>query len=96
MKPLCSLPWLISGDFNEILNREETFSKLKYSVLIIQFRDVLDDCNLSDLGFNGAPFTFSNKRKGQYECKVRLDTSVASPEWRMAFPTARNMHLTAI
>lgn len=59
------------------------------------FREVLSDCHLSDLGYNGAHFTFSNKRKGQYESKARLDRLVATPDWKLAFPNARILHLTA-
>ena len=53
------------GDFNEIL-----FAKEKQGWLIRPkrqmqgFRDALDYCRLRDLGFNGFPFTWCNRRPG--------------------------------
>lgn len=44
------------------------------------FREVLSDCNLLDLGWKGCPFTFSNKRKGDTEARARLDRAVATKE----------------
>lgn len=61
-----------------------------------RFREALEDCNLMDLGYQGTPFTFTNKRKGQYEMKDRLDRSVANATWRSEFPYAKVSHLTAI
>lgn len=85
LSTLSSLPWLISGDFNEILNLHEISSRKRSSSLMSNFREVLNDCNLSDLDFCGYRFTYTNKRKGNAKIKARLDRSVVTPEWRVAF-----------
>ena len=60
-----NLPSICMEDFNEIL-----FAKEKQGWLIRPkrqmqgFRDALDYCRLRDLGFNGFPFTWCNRRPG--------------------------------
>ncbi|KAL9678505.1 hypothetical protein QQ045_016349 [Rhodiola kirilowii] len=56
------------------------------------FRQALQDCNLFDLGFSGYFFTFSNRRMGEAEVKVRLDRVVATVDWRSLFPQAVVSH----
>ncbi|GMI94283.1 hypothetical protein HRI_003097600 [Hibiscus trionum] len=46
------VPWLVIGDFNEILyNYEKQGGRLRNDRQMSSFRAVLDDCLLSDLGF---------------------------------------------
>ena len=56
------------------------------------FRDALDFCRLRDLGFNGFPFTWCNRRPDGQNVWIRLDREVASVEWILRFPTARIHH----
>ena len=91
-----NLPWVCIGDFNEIL-----FAKEKQGWLIRSerqmhgFRDALDFCRLRDLGFNGFPFTWCNRRPGGQNVWIRLDRRVASVEWILRFHTTRIHHLDA-
>jgi hypothetical protein len=50
------------------------------------FRSVLDDCLLADLGFQGAPFTWSNHKYDGMFTKERLDRALANQEWCSIFP----------
>lgn len=55
-----SLPWLCDGDFNKILkSHEKSGGRLRPYGQIEQFREVLDKCNLLDLGFSRNKFTWS-------------------------------------
>lgn len=46
------LPWIVGGDFNEILtNDEKSGGYDRGPHLITQFREALQDCSLSDVGF---------------------------------------------
>ncbi|CAM8940407.1 unnamed protein product [Rhodiola kirilowii] len=91
-----TLPWTVIGDFNEILCSSESQGlKIRPGWQMNSFRTVLDECNLSDLGYVGYPFTFSNHRMGEAEVKVRLDRAVANAVWRQVFPSSvvSHMHL---
>lgn len=59
------------------------------------FRDAFDFCGLKDLGFNGFPFTWSNRRPRVQNVWIRLDREVATIEWILKFPTSRIHHLDA-
>lgn len=52
------------------------------------FREALKNTNLFDIGCSEDIFTFSNRRLGSQETKVRLDRVVANHEWRTLFPRA--------
>ncbi|GLT53432.1 hypothetical protein SLA2020_267020 [Shorea laevis] len=45
------------------------------------FRVVLDECQFSDLGFNGSKFTWCNYREDSSFTKERLDRAVANLSW---------------
>jgi hypothetical protein len=80
LKTRSNLPWLLVGDFNEALWQEEHMSVNPTAVNQMEaFREVLFDCNLSDLGFAGVPYTYDNKRTGWANVCVRLDRAVACP-----------------
>ncbi|XP_050248612.1 uncharacterized protein LOC126695855 [Quercus robur] len=60
------------------------------------FRDALDDCRLKDLGFNGYPFTWCNRRHSAHNVWICLDRGVATVDWMLRFPTSRIHHLDAL
>ena len=91
------LPWCCLGDFNEIIKLEEMHGRyLRPERQMKAFRDVLDDCGLVDLGFNGFPFTWCNNRDPPNTTWVRLDRVVANIEWLARFPRARVDHVDVI
>ena len=59
------------------------------------FHDALDFCGIKDLGFNGFPFTWSNRRPGDQNVWIHLDRGVATIDWILRFPTSRIDHLDA-
>jgi hypothetical protein len=55
---LQAMPWLCADDFNEILHHHEREGGVPRSQSCLDsFKHVLEDCNLSDLGFIGDVFT---------------------------------------
>ncbi|CAM8882279.1 unnamed protein product [Rhodiola kirilowii] len=89
------LPWVIFGDFNEVcFGWEVRGTRIRGEWQMKSFREALFDCGLTDLGFKGSPFTFSNKRRGAMEVKARLDRVLANADWRDAFPFAQVTHIT--
>ena len=45
------------------------------------FRSVLSDCNLFDVGVKGPVWTYNNKQEGLKNVRAWLDRGVASPGW---------------
>ena len=83
---LSSTPWLCFGDFNEILHPcENNEGNERQLSLINDFREVLRDCDLLDIGYKGYPFTWSNGRFGPAFVKERLDSFVCNSAWRDIF-----------
>jgi hypothetical protein len=78
------LPWVIMGDFNEILySHEKEGGNPRPFGYMQAFRDALVDCDLEDLGFVGDRFTW---RRGRI--RQRLDRAVANGAWVTMHPGA--------
>jgi hypothetical protein len=79
-------PWLCLGDFNEITSQEENEGgAVRQERQMQSFRDVLESCNLHDLGYDGAKFTWTNCRYDGEFIKERLDRAVANSYWSTIF-----------
>jgi exonuclease III len=75
-------PWLCIGDFNEIVNQDEKMGgALRRESQMDQFREALENCGLSDLGYKGAKFTWSNCQHDGNFIQERLDRAVANKAW---------------
>lgn len=91
-----SLPWICIGDFNEILLAEEKQGWLDTPECQMQgFHDALDFYGLKDLGFNGFPITWSNRRPRDQNVWIHLDRGMATIDWILQFPTSCIHHLDA-
>ncbi|KAJ4842907.1 hypothetical protein Tsubulata_023831 [Turnera subulata] len=81
-------PWVLMGDFNLLGDVDEKSGGRP--VKWIQCRlmqELLNDCELMDLGFNGQGFTWTNRA-----IKERLDRTVANSAWRTLFDKAQVYH----
>ncbi|KAK9930659.1 hypothetical protein M0R45_027689 [Rubus argutus] len=88
IRDLCdddSLPWVIVGDFNEILHADEKQDGRRRGELQMRgFREVVGYAELVDLGFVGTRFTWSYRHT-----KIRLDRALATNSWSDIFPQSR-------
>ncbi|KAI9074024.1 hypothetical protein K1719_044024 [Acacia pycnantha] len=58
-----NIPWLVIGDFNDILASSERSGGVRSNSHRIKwFNDRVVDCGLSDLGFQGPRFTWKGRR----------------------------------
>ncbi|CAM8977963.1 unnamed protein product [Rhodiola kirilowii] len=94
LREASDLPWVVIGDFNEVICSEEARGMRSRQVWqMANFREALNDCGLSDLGFRGFPYTFTNRREGDMEFRARLDRAVADVDWRRLHPNSMISHL---
>jgi hypothetical protein len=63
---------------------------------IAQFQDVVEDCGLNDLGFNGLPFTWDNYQEGDYNVKVRLDRALGDVRFVECMGGTRVTHVPTV
>ena len=94
LKTFVEGPWLCFGDFNAILHSSEKQStRQPQTAQIDAFQEVLESCQLEDLGYKGYQFTWTNKRPGDANTKLRLDRAVATKGWIDNFPISNVVHL---
>lgn len=93
LRTITSGPWLVMGDFNEILNQEDKEGgEVKSDSQIEAFRISLEVCELKPLENRGERFTWI--RNGINGCiKERLDWAMANDEWLEGFPNNALIHL---
>ena len=88
-------PWVVFGDFNAYLHASEKESVRQPQFSQIEaFREALNFCHLHDLGYKGYPYTWSNKRPGEANTKIRLDRGVTNKEWTDKFQLSKIVHLS--
>ncbi|KAL9661048.1 hypothetical protein QQ045_025867 [Rhodiola kirilowii] len=96
LRRLNCLPWCVICDFNEICRfSESTSNNLSRRSYMDQFRQLLLGCGLTDLGYKGAKYTYTNKRKGRDEIKCRLDRAVGDDLWAERYPYSIVQHLSS-
>ena len=89
------MPWVIAGDFNELLLSEDKFGGRAVNVnRSLLFKDSLDKCNMLDIGFAGPRFTWTNRREVQALIQERIDRFFVNPSWCVMYPDAKITHLT--
>lgn len=74
--------WVCIGDFNKIVDQAEKSGAVERRDSQMEpFQSVLEDCDLSDLGFTGSKYTWTNRRHDGSFTKERLDRAVANKAW---------------
>ncbi|GMI74475.1 hypothetical protein HRI_001116800 [Hibiscus trionum] len=88
-------PWLVAGDFNEVMLASEKKGGCVRSERNMEaFRSAMCDCDLADLGFSGNWYTWERGRLSSNNVRERLDRGIANPSWRACFPDFAVVHLT--
>ncbi|KAL4347289.1 hypothetical protein GQ457_17G007720 [Hibiscus cannabinus] len=82
LRQASSLPWLIGGDFNELLfHSEKEGGRRNPRALIDNFRECLHRNDLFDCKPSSGWFTFTYNNGSHGTIRERLDCFVASPDW---------------
>ena len=82
------IPWILTGNFNQILMPNKVEGGLFRLSGASKFVDVLSTCGLLDLGSIGLNFTWASHTRGRDFIQKQLDHVVANIRWRQAFPKA--------
>ena len=80
-------PWIVQGDFNEILSGwEHSVEDVSHDSQGMQdFQDTVKYCSLLDMSYQGPRFTWCNKRENGIICK-KLDRTLMNEVWMRQFP----------
>ena len=90
-----SLPWLVIGDFNEIMSMsEKEGGSTRPRQQLASFVETINLCGLRDIGFVGPRFTWIYETRDGRQIRERLDRVLANVEWVNLFPRAKLHHLT--
>lgn len=97
-------PWLMIGDFNQIQNNNEKLGgHLRDESSFVDFKNMLQACEMSELKYIGNKFSWSDQRsvvrnglreKELIQCC--LDKSFANSEWLSVYPASEGEFLEPI
>ena len=83
-----NFPFLIIGDYNQVLHPEDKWSLSKCSIPgLMAAREFVQNCGLIDIPSTGPWFTWTNGRQGNAATFEKLDRAMASESWLSFFPT---------
>lgn len=80
-------PWLLLGDFNEILLEEEKLGGTPFNPISASlFLDMMNKCQLMDLGSTCPKFTWRGALlQGHKRIFEKLDRGLVNVDWQIAF-----------
>lgn len=83
-----TIPWIVAGDFNEVLSLVDHSRALDYSLNeagMRDFQNVVSLCDLVDLSSSGPNYTWINNQDDNPISK-KLDRALTNPAWLSIFP----------
>ncbi|XP_062103367.1 uncharacterized protein LOC133814421 [Humulus lupulus] len=86
-------PWMVIGDFNEILSLHERIGKKVTTKISSKFLDCLTSFHLEDLKFSGCFYTWNNKQRAEEKIYSKIDRALVNPQWTDYFPNSEAMFL---
>ncbi|XP_062114228.1 uncharacterized protein LOC133825279 [Humulus lupulus] len=78
-------PWIVMGDFNDILFSNERVGRGSTKSPTQDFRDCVAKCSLDDLKYSGIFYTWNNKQKPEDRVFSKLDRALVNPQWTDCF-----------
>ena len=81
-------PWLLMGDFNDIVFPSEVKGGVFSVNFADKFSEVIEKCRLIDLGATGSFYTWYRKEFGVLKISKSLDRAFGDSTWRTLFPEA--------
>ncbi|KAG7585295.1 Ribonuclease H domain [Arabidopsis thaliana x Arabidopsis arenosa] len=89
-------PWLVLGDFNEIIdNTEKLGGPAQAEYTFFPFRNMISDCRLREVPSIGNSFSWAGDRHNQW-VQCRLDRALGNASWFQIFPRVQAEYLERI
>lgn len=87
------LPWILTGDFNDIVNSSEKHGgPARPEGSFSDLRTLMSECDLYDLNYSGNFLSWRGQRH-THLVMCRLDRSMANSAWAEAYPSGRSEYL---
>lgn len=91
-----NVPWVIMGDFNDLLSKEEKSGGIPHPNWLYQgFRKAIVDSNLSDISMTSHKLTWSRDRWTVNFLDERLDRAITNPRWHSRFASTTLTNVAA-
>ena len=88
-----NLPWIMMGDFNELLgNNEKRGGRIRPEASFQDFRRMVRTCDFTDLKIIGDRFSWAGRR-GDHFVTCCLDRTMANTEWHNIYPSSETEFL---
>ncbi|XP_060959299.1 uncharacterized protein LOC133030539 [Cannabis sativa] len=88
-----SEPWILMGDFNEIMNGDERIVRRAQCNPSQRLQDCIGNCNMADLKYSGSFYTWNNKQKPEERIFSKIDREMVNSHWINAFPCSEAVFL---
>ncbi|XP_062089719.1 uncharacterized protein LOC133796261 [Humulus lupulus] len=86
-------PWLILGDFNDILSAEERIGGKSKQAILGAFKECVESCGVEDIKYTGSFYTWNNKQDQSNRICSKIDRVMANQDWIEKFPTTEVVFL---
>lgn len=84
------LPWLVIGDFNEIISNAKKEGGVQRPInQMARFKNAIDFCGLKEVDFVGPKFTLLYQWRDGSQIRERLDRALVSSDRSFLFPAAK-------
>lgn len=80
--------WVLMGDFNYVLNRDERIGSMVREGEMLPFRRCVTSCGLEDMKSTGCFYTWNNKQFAENNVYCKLDRVLCNERWCANFPEA--------
>lgn len=81
-------PWMIGGDFNNVLHTNERIGSVVQWHEIRDFQECVNTCGVQDIKAIGSFFTWNNKHEADTRVFSRIDRLLVNDDWLIQFPNA--------
>ncbi|XP_062076217.1 uncharacterized protein LOC133780570 [Humulus lupulus] len=82
-------PWVMMGDFNDILHGEERIGKKDKTRKSKSFQECVEVCQMEDIKFSGNFYTWNNKQGSDTKVYSKIDRVMGNQQWLQKFISAK-------